>query len=397
MRRPLLLALALALPVFTQASELKDETKPPQAKSPLVVHEWGTFTTIAGVDGGSIDWRPLTGHADLPTFVYTRSRWPQGIRNQNRFRKQQIRTRVRMETPVIYFYTPLERKVSVKVGFPEGTITEWYPRARSIQGGIDWGTFLIQPNARVPLLREKGESHYYPARNVDAAPIRVCAVGAKPNYEYEKFLFYRGVGKFDAHLPLVARADGNDRVVVRNRGAAPIATVIRFERKGEQVRYSVTAGLAASAGEVSLPQGKPRALGSLLADLQRALVAQGLYAKEATAMIDTWKDHWFTEGSRVFYVVPRPTTDAILPLTITPKPDETVRVMVGRIELLAPKRIRTITDLAWKLASRDEATRAAARAELNKHGRFAEPILRTVRAKATDKAHKARLGKLIDG
>ena len=34
-----------------------------------------------------------------------------------------------METPVVYFYTDKETKVSVKVDFPRGWITEWYPFA----------------------------------------------------------------------------------------------------------------------------------------------------------------------------------------------------------------------------------------------------------------------------
>ena len=34
-----------------------------------------------------------------------------------------------METPVVYFYTDRETKVSVKVDFPRGWITEWYPFA----------------------------------------------------------------------------------------------------------------------------------------------------------------------------------------------------------------------------------------------------------------------------
>jgi hypothetical protein len=37
----------------------------------LVVHEWGTFTSIAGKDGIALDWRPLNGPTDLPGFVHT--------------------------------------------------------------------------------------------------------------------------------------------------------------------------------------------------------------------------------------------------------------------------------------------------------------------------------------
>jgi len=35
----------------------------------VTVHEWGTFTSIAGSDGRAVDWLPLRGSTDLPCFV----------------------------------------------------------------------------------------------------------------------------------------------------------------------------------------------------------------------------------------------------------------------------------------------------------------------------------------
>jgi len=64
---------------------------------------------------------------------------------------------------------------------------------------------------------------------------------------------------------------------------------------------------------------------------------QGLYPKEAAAMIKTWNDSWFEEGLRLFYFVPRAAADAILPITLDPKPEELVRVFVGRAEILTPE------------------------------------------------------------
>ena len=34
-----------------------------------------------------------------------------------------------METPVIYFYSKEPQTVDVRVDFPQGIITEWYPQA----------------------------------------------------------------------------------------------------------------------------------------------------------------------------------------------------------------------------------------------------------------------------
>src|SRR5215468_9031769 len=43
---------------------------PAQARqAQLTVHEWGTFTSIAGPDGQALSWNPLDGPDDLPCFV----------------------------------------------------------------------------------------------------------------------------------------------------------------------------------------------------------------------------------------------------------------------------------------------------------------------------------------
>src|SRR6266480_1526936 len=50
-------------------------------KNPLVVHEWGTFTSISGVDGVALEWRPLNGSTDLPGFVHTIQEGAKGLRH----------------------------------------------------------------------------------------------------------------------------------------------------------------------------------------------------------------------------------------------------------------------------------------------------------------------------
>src|SRR6266496_6474612 len=47
----------------------------------LVVHEWGTFTSIAGKDGVALEWRPLNGASDLPKFVHTIQTVNDGLRH----------------------------------------------------------------------------------------------------------------------------------------------------------------------------------------------------------------------------------------------------------------------------------------------------------------------------
>ncbi len=76
-------------------------------------------------------------------------------------------------------------------------------------------------------------------------------------------------------------------------------------------------GLQSSSAEVGrlLPDCSVE---SVKQDLETLLARHGLYPKEAEAMVKTWEDSWFEEGFRVFYVLPRQQTDAILPLEITP-------------------------------------------------------------------------------
>ena len=74
----------------------------------LVVHEWGTFTSFAGSNGVKLEFRPLVD-SDLPLFVL--DRWTNDGNVDPRFAlsKRRVRSRQRMETPVIYFYSDVER------------------------------------------------------------------------------------------------------------------------------------------------------------------------------------------------------------------------------------------------------------------------------------------------
>src|SRR5262245_54572485 len=74
----------------------------------LTVHEWGTFTAVAGEDGRPVQWMALGGRNDLPCFVKRSPALPE---------KSRLWATVRMETPVLYFYAPSETTVDVNVRF----------------------------------------------------------------------------------------------------------------------------------------------------------------------------------------------------------------------------------------------------------------------------------------
>jgi hypothetical protein len=318
----------------------------------LVTHEWGTFTSVAGVHGAPVSWAPLNGPADLPCFVER-----MGTENIKAFSGL-----VRMETPVLYFYSP------------KGWITEWYPQAARIgkdgppnsfadgyayrNGSIGWDSVQVLPGENLQFPGGKGASHYYAARETDAAPLRI-------RNQQEKLIFYRGIGSFQA--PLWPKYLDNGKIEIRNVGEQTIPLAIVFENRGEKLGYRMVRGIS-DVMEVDPPE-MTGSLAQLRQQLAGELVKSGLYEKEALAMIETWRDSWFEEGTRVLYIYPRAGVDAVLPLKITPAPDKIERVFVGRVEVLSPWTRRTIQTAA---DTRDLAT-------LKKFGRFLDPFAEQMR------------------
>ncbi len=333
---------AIAAVTIAAASELHPDAG-------LTVHEWGTFTSIAGEDGAGIEWNVLGCKSDLPSFVIDR-----GFRNS----KVTLRGTVRMETPVLYFYSPRELTANVKVQFPQGSITEWYPNgdqaAHNVSMALGWSNIKIQPGQAPDFPAENAPNRYYAARATDAAPLTV-------GDQHEKFLFYRGVGRFP--VPLSALVSGYGQVTVENHGRVAVPQAILFDNHDGHPRFRVV-GRVENTVAIEEPALHKNAYPRQA--LESALVAQGLFPKEARAMLDTWNDSWFEEGSRLIYIVPSAVVDEMLPLHIDPAPSEIARVFVGRIELVTPETTHAVESA---IARNDWAA-------VDRYSRFLEPILR---------------------
>ncbi len=357
-------AIAILLAVLlTPAMTMIEAQNQSSQKDRFVAHEWGTFTSVSFADGKAQLWNPLSGPSELPSFVYRSSVASQCFKGY-----QATLALVRMETPVLYFYSDREVRASVKVDFPKGCISEWYPLARADRQNIDWRGFIVQPGAKENFPNDQSRSHYYPARETDAAPIRL---GDEQTSQQEKFLFYRGIGFFD--LPLSARLK-DDQVIVRNAGLGEIAQVILFENRAGRLGWRIHGALK---GEAAIERpALDQSVEPLYCEIEKALVAEGLYEKEAAAMVKTWRDSWFEEGLRVFYIVPRGATDAILPITIKPAPTELSRVFVGRAEIITPEMERDILAAVKQFDGDSDEARAAAVNVIRRYGRFADPVLR---------------------
>lgn len=389
--RVVILGLGLLVLVIAAATSLSSfsfaNTGAP--KPELIVHEWGTFTSVSGQDGSALIWRPLTVESDLPSFVYCVDKgntW-RGLRYPS---KSGMTVRVRMETPVLYFYAEEERTVAVKVGFPSGKITEWYPTAQLRDGTIDWGQLRVMPGAQVYLPNDFSENHYYPARETDAAALQVRRGQAT---EHEKFLFYRGVGNFD--LPLSVRL-AEDQVAIKNVGNEAVRKALLFENRDSRIGYQILDLPLDSSTEVKLNRPELRGnLQELRRELRAMLISEGLYEKEADAMLNTWRNSWFEEGLRVFYIMPRKTTDAILPIDIDPQPEELVRVLVGRTELLTPEMEKTVIEKLRALSEPSPNSRQTALKDINRYGRFTESILTQILSHTKDPGIKQEVERLL--
>ncbi len=380
----LLLVLLSISPAFASPSD----------SDKFIVHEWGTFTSFAGSDGISLEFRPLVA-ADL------------GDRSQYNS-KVAIPSLQRMETPVTYFYSNIERTANVTVGFPKGLLTEFYPPVRMMMpvyvkdqperlanSSLTWENVRIIPRDRIKNTMlappTSDADHYRFARETDSAMLQIDDKLINKTY-YEKFLFYRGVGNFDLPVSLQSSADG--KFNIHNGGTEPIHAAFLVQINNGHIRCAklgqIDKDLAAALPENEIT------IDRLSDEVASAIVADGMYEKEARAMVNTWRSSWFgEEGTRLLYLLPQSLTDKMIPLKVTPSPDQTVRVMVGRLETLTPQIEKSVETLLVQLASPMPAERDAAMASIAKFGRFAEPALQRVCKLSDDPEIKARAKELL--
>src|SRR5258708_17500698 len=165
-RMPRLLCYALLTLCFIGSISLLRINAQP-GYSGFVAQGWGTFPSVAGGDGQGVEWRPVTGSTDLPSFV-------EHLRNVGF--KLGLRGTVRMEPPVLYFYSPRAETVSVNVRFAQGEITEWSPRASRVEptaalydaslyqpyvdGSIAWDAVTLAPSQTTHLPTSHPQHHY---------------------------------------------------------------------------------------------------------------------------------------------------------------------------------------------------------------------------------------------
>jgi hypothetical protein len=245
------------------------------------------------------------------------------------------------------------------------------------------------------------------ARETDSALVRVtkAPVPVRPELEAEKFLFYRGLGEFDLPLSITSTESADDTVglTLTNRGAEPLTAVFAVRVRGGSVQYARLPDVA-GRGELAVHTATTLSAWMSLEDgtrqvkqqLTAALAKEGLFAREALAMTNTWEASYFhADGLRVLYALPRRLVDDLIPIRIKPAPDRLERVMVGRVEVLTPAREGELLRQVADMRSADAKVRDAARASLDRLGRLKEPVLRRLLALSATREQREQIEGLI--
>jgi len=325
------------------------------------------------------------------------------------------------------------RTVEVRVDMPQGLLTHWFPVVRgygppqpakptaSLPPGsfLDWGRVELMPDERQhvmgPLPPLEGYRRVEPdntwrfARETDAAFVRVgrndpSAKHVRSHGDVEKFLFYRGLGTFELPLAVRSAGAGEDvQLTLHNRSKDALQGVFVVRVGKDSVQYAalpVLAGGAAHEGNTAAIFTPPLPLKDGVPQVKQAVAASlleaGLYAKEAQAMVNTWEQSYFrNEGLRILAILPRDDVDKAIPITIKPAPEELVRVMVGRIEVLTPDAEKRIEAQLAKLDAKNAKERETAIAELDRLGRLKEPVLRRIAGLTKSAEVKAQAEALI--
>ncbi|MGI8426091.1 MAG: ankyrin repeat domain-containing protein [Verrucomicrobiales bacterium] len=370
--RHLLIALAAVFPAILNAAPNRNPA--PASTTNYTLHEWGTFTTVSASDGALLPGLQREEEA-LPPFIYSH----EGMRSEfsmfKGWQRPLANVTVKMETPVIYFYTEQPFRAHVQVGFRGGSISQWYPErsggeippplkrnakghplttentldfATAYNGRIAWDVDVTPAgeNAFGAVFKGNETLSWLFPRQTDAALVK----NAKG--ETEKYLFYRGVGNFGLPVVFTCTADGH--LKIKNNGDSAVPGLFVFNSlDGHQAAFARLGPLAPAADvTVDINALKPRDnwKSAVYEDGAALLTAAGLYRKEADSMMQTWWRSYFDRaGLRVFWIVPESFTEKILPLQATPAPAKTVRVLVGRSEILTPAfEKRLVADFAAK-------------------------------------------------
>ncbi len=329
-----------------------DDTAPPLARYAL--HEWGVFVYEVGGTGASV-------HGPSPDVMDPM-----------------------VDKPVIYLYPETDLTLDVSVGFASGGATETWPET-DLGPHVSWNDVHVSPGACDPTPFPNIYDEPWVYDLCEACTLGTCVVEEAAcltvGDQVSRLLFYAG------DMPgMAAPLSGLFTLIPGDPGTWPVARYDVLNTSGRSVKdvwlmYRQTTSncmyyeycpvttadlavgyigtLAPGAGvTVDLPvvhleaeldsEGMPipGTLGSseewdeTSGEIRAALVEQGLFLAEADAFMAAWhvamfgllgSDSYMLEplyrnGASMLYFLDRETYDAQLPISVSPPPEESVRV-----------------------------------------------------------------------
>ncbi len=346
------------------------EPNTPAAKG-LAVHEWGVFRVSEDSDFANAALRAEWD--ELPEFAYGHIK---GRTVPQHWGAVEIRFR-----PIIFFHAEALVRVRVKVDFPGGMAGVWFPATEKpavyanqkqpkVGDSLEWNLAVKQcPNdwrPRTPAPREVADIHWVSRiRKVKSDEIFALFSPNNADVERERFIFYDGL--FPQGKWMAIKVE-KEYVSLTNRVKHPLLDVTVVDRRGDKVRVGRIAKMDAGETVKAVPfeEFEPAGFSSRAADtLVKQLTAAGLFEDEAKSLADTWQRTMFeTPGLHLFYRLPPSEYDARMPLTVTPKPESTVRVGLIFHSHLEPDFADRVLELVKQLDAPKFSDRDAARKKL---------------------------------
>lgn len=262
------------------------------------VHEWGTFTSVAGSDGILLAGLQREEEV-LPRFVHSHFGFENGqsvsreklasvmkthgypaftTQSKGMGRRPVTGVTVKMETPVIYFHSNTAFRAKVNVGFNGGTISQWYP-ARSggetlpephpatdpinhpvpaeqwkidfstpYRGGIEWDVEVLSPaeSRTTRVFKPLDTVNWLRARIPEANTLRT------DSQETENYLFYRGIGNFTPGLRSSISVD--EVLHLENQTGGDIPYLLVFQQNAGRVSWRASGSGLKSGAAMDVPE-----------------------------------------------------------------------------------------------------------------------------------------------
>lgn len=323
------------------------------------IHEWGVFTMAPDTLQAN---SALIGELEsLPSHFYRTNLITASTGNNNP-------PPALARKPVIYAYGTGDGTVGFQlaVTFNGGTPLIYYPKAdiwnininapaSQLFGGdldmVPLGTYSV-PTARLDLAANSvvwrgsiifGNNNFVLPRYYDTltedmrvngsgifqtSTLNETRMSIRTQPDIESFLYYDGV--FPAMKSYVLKSYSKDKIAITNPTGDDQLAWFFIDRMSQKVdntniRYAFIPAI--KAGETVTASFKTAKISDMSAQISKELVKQGLYEKEANALLRTWHDGFFmTPGLHGLNIIDTAEYNKYIILNVNPKPEEIVRV-----------------------------------------------------------------------